>query len=166
MDDLETKRLELDAALRNREFEIQLFWQRSNYFLVLITALGVGFFSIEPQAYKVALSFFGTLASYLWYNTNLGSRFWQVFWEHEVELLSTEAGIRSFQKVTPEIKKELRTAASHSDKKLFWRKWIDDAVIEQKPSVTMNMIYLSIWATILWWVLFLTNFYELIRMGI
>lgn len=159
MDSFEEKRVELDIALRNREFEIQLFWQRSNYFLVLITALAVGFFSIESSGYKVALSLFGFLASRLWYNTNLGSRFWQVFWEHEVELLAPEFNIKSFQKRTSDIRRELKQAQSHSDKEFFWRKWIDAAVYH-KPSVTMNMIYLSIWAMIFWCILFSVNLYE------
>ena len=40
--------LELEAyrtALATRNFEISLFWQRSNYFLVLSTAIAVGFFA-------------------------------------------------------------------------------------------------------------------------
>ena len=34
-------------ALETRNFEILLYWQRSNYFLVLNTALAVGFFSVN-----------------------------------------------------------------------------------------------------------------------
>lgn len=38
------ERLLRPQALDTRNFEISLYWQRSNYFLVLNTALAVGFF--------------------------------------------------------------------------------------------------------------------------
>lgn len=161
MPSFEEKKVELDVALRNREFEIQLFWQRSNYFLVLITALGIGFFSIEELIYKFFLSLFGLIACLLWYNTNLGSRFWQVFWEHEVESLAKEFDVASFQKTTTHIKGELKSSMAHSESKHAFRKWIDKEVV-RKPSVTISMIYLSIWAMVFWALLLLANLCQLI----
>src|SRR4029079_19741708 len=37
------------VALETRKLEIRLFWQRSNYFLVLSTALAIGYFSHARQ---------------------------------------------------------------------------------------------------------------------
>ena len=35
---------QFERATSERQFEIQMFWQRSNYFMVLNTAIAVGFF--------------------------------------------------------------------------------------------------------------------------
>lgn len=56
---------ELQIALENRAFEIQLFWQRSNYFLVLMTALGIGVFSIKDELFSFLIAVFASLTS--WY---------------------------------------------------------------------------------------------------
>jgi hypothetical protein len=42
-----------------RNFEISLFWQRSNYFLALNSALAVGFFNIKIIKYQLFLAIFG-----------------------------------------------------------------------------------------------------------
>ena len=77
-------------AIQTRNMEIGLFWQRSNYFLVLNTATAVGFFSIGIWAYQVALSLFGLVVSVLWFRVNLGSKYWQSRWEHRVSVLEQE----------------------------------------------------------------------------
>src|SRR5690242_7819565 len=94
-------RLNIEVALKNREFEIQLFWQRSNYFLVLITALGAGVIATRDAWIGLLISIFGMGACLLWFRTNLGSRYWQAFWEAEVERLAPRHGLKSFQ-LTPE----------------------------------------------------------------
>lgn len=84
--ELEEIRLEaFKTALQTRNFEIQLFWQRSNYFLVLNTAIGTGFFVIKKHELSVLLGSFGIAASVLWLLVNLGSKFWQSRWEQQVE---------------------------------------------------------------------------------
>ena len=40
-------------------FEMILFWQRSNYFLVLSTAVAAGFFSLRDLKYAIPLAIFG-----------------------------------------------------------------------------------------------------------
>lgn len=78
-----TEPSELQIALDNRAFEIQLFWQRSNYFMVLMTALGIGVFSINDLKYSLMISIFASITSWFWYKTNLGSKFWHESWEFE-----------------------------------------------------------------------------------
>lgn len=140
---------ELKIALDNRAFEIQLFWQRSNYFLVLITALGIGTFSIKDALFAALASVFATISSFLWFRTNLGSRFWQESWEAEVELLAREEKIRSFERPASEIRDQVIRSLSASGKRSFFRRWIDRQIVK-KPSVTSQMIYLSLTSTAIW----------------
>lgn len=60
------------VAVDTLKFEIQMFWQRSNYFMVLNTAIAVGFFSGKAGQYTWVLSCLGILVSLLWYFVTLG----------------------------------------------------------------------------------------------
>ncbi|PCI63973.1 MAG: hypothetical protein COB37_03200 [Kordiimonadales bacterium] len=153
---------ELDIALENRAFEIQLFWQRTNYFLVLITALGVGVFAIKNIWLSVPISFFASLSSLLWFRTNLGSKFWQESWEVEVTILAEELGIESFKRSMVDITLQVENAFQSEGKPAF-RKWIDKLTVK-KPSVTQHMITLSFWSTILWG--FISLLYLIQAMGV
>jgi hypothetical protein len=87
-------------VLGTRNFEISLFWQRSNYFLVLNTALAVGFFSVENGATKgkefaATLALLGIITSTLWILVNSGSKYWQSRWEHELVLRERDLALRS-----------------------------------------------------------------------
>jgi len=143
---------ELKVALDNRAFEIQLFWQRSNYFLVLMTALGVATFSIKDIFFSPILAAFATIASYFWFRTNLGSKFWQESWEVEVVTLAKEQKIRSFERPTSEVIEQVKNSLATeeaSNKRPFLRKWVNKRIVE-KYSVTYNMILLSLFSTFLW----------------
>lgn len=86
--DLEAYRVARDT----RNFEIELFWKRSNYFLVLSTAAAAGFFSLHEPRYALPLATLGFIVSLLWIAVNLGSKFWQSRWEHRLHL--TEQQLR------------------------------------------------------------------------
>ncbi len=148
----DTAAIELKVALDNRAFEIQLFWQRSNYFLVLMTALGAATFSIKDILFSPLIATLATAASYFWFRTNLGSKFWQESWEVEVAALAREQKIRSFERPTVEVIKQVEEALSigkTDQTKGYLRKWIDRQ-IANKYSVTYNMILLSMIATLMW----------------
>jgi len=73
------KKLEkkLDIALINRNFEIGLFWQRSNYFLVLNSAIAIAFFSFlgndnNSKAIPIVMAGFGLIVSCLWLRVLFG----------------------------------------------------------------------------------------------
>ena len=140
---------ELKIALDNRAFEIQLFWQRSNYFLVLITGLGIGTFSIKDSVFAAMASVFAAISSFLWFRTNLGSRFWQESWEAEVVILAKEEKIRSFERPASEIRDQVMKSLEAGGKRSSLRTWIDKQIIT-KPSVTSQMIYLSLTSTVIW----------------
>lgn len=141
-------RLNIDVALKNREFEIQLFWQRSNYFLVLITALGAGVIASRDSLIGLFICFFGVCAAALWFRTNLGSRYWQTFWEAEVERIAPSHQLKSFQLDHDEID-AIVAAATRSAKGKPLRAWVDKEVLK-KPSVTYHMILLSLVALLFW----------------
>ncbi len=89
MSDNRNDQIDLEAyrvAKEARNLEIMLFWQRSNYFLVLSTAVAVGFFSLRDAKYALPLAIFGLVVGLLWIAVNLGSKFWQSRWEHRLRL--------------------------------------------------------------------------------
>lgn len=143
---------ELKIALDNRMFEIQMFWQRSNYFLVLITALGVGVFTIKSDGMALLIAVFAVFSSYYWYKTNLGSKFWQESWEVEVISLAASEQIASFNRsssdIVDQVKVSLQSGWSIGGKNKIHR-YIDRKIAE-KPSVSYYMIMLSLTSTVLW----------------
>lgn len=145
---------ELKVALDNRAFEIQLFWQRSNYFLVLMTALGVATFSVRDILLSPIVAMFATAASYFWFRTNLGSKFWQESWEVEVIALAKEQGIRSFERPTSEVIEQVKAALDGGQGKQqnFVRR-IVNTLIAKKYSVTHNMILFSMFSTTIWMII-------------
>jgi hypothetical protein len=52
------------VAKEARNMEIGLFWQRSNYFLVLSTAIAAGFFSLRDAKYALPLASFGLVVGW------------------------------------------------------------------------------------------------------
>lgn len=67
-----------EMVLNTRNLEINLFWQRSNYFLVLSTALAVAFFSLQKSVYAPFVAAVGLVVCWFWFRVALGGKFWQV----------------------------------------------------------------------------------------
>lgn len=156
---------ELQIALDNRAFEIQLFWQRSNYFMVLMTALGVGVFAIKDLMYALFISIFATITSWFWYKTNLGSKFWHESWEVEVVNLAKEQNIRSFERPMSDVIEQVRQSldeASSSGQRGSVQQWLDRQILK-KPSVSHYMILLSLTSTALWGIVSLAQAYDLLQ---
>lgn len=143
---------ELKIALDNRSFEIQLFWQRSNYFLVLMTALGIATFTVKDVYLSPIVAFFAFVCSIFWFKVALGSKFWQESWEVEVGRLSKEYGVRSFERPTSEVIAQVSNALSSAhagEKNSKLRQWVNRQTIE-KPSVTYHMILLALFSSLVW----------------
>src|ERR1017187_630870 len=90
-DDLQ-RQIDLAAyrvARETRNLEINLFWQRSNYFLVLSSAIALGFFSKGPR-HSTALAALGLVVGILWIAVNLGGKFWQSRWEYRLRLVEEQ----------------------------------------------------------------------------
>jgi len=94
------------TALDTRKFEIQMYWTRTNYFFLFVSAAiaayGValgwksGEIGINEQTKRLVLlliSAIGFIVSLSWYLANKGGKFWHENWEYHVDLLEqTEVG--------------------------------------------------------------------------
>lgn len=89
-----------DIALKSRNFEIQMFWQRCNYFLILNTAVGVAVAAAVASGKSMYLSpiipllcFIGAFVSLAWINVGLGGKFWQSYWEQVLVDFQDDVGL-------------------------------------------------------------------------
>lgn len=141
-----------------RNFEISLFWQRSNYFLALNTAIAVGFFSLGNSAYILPLGIFGSIASLLWFAVNLGGKFWQSRWEHRLRLTEEALGeeINLFSADWDTINRDVKASLKFANHNFIRR--IFDYLVLMKPSVSLCMILLSTAFIILWFTLIILSF--------
>ena len=137
-------------ALETRNFEISLFWQRSNYFLALNTAIAVGFFLKAAGVYQIWLGIFGFLVSVLWVVINCGSKFWQSRWEARLNIAEGELrkDINYFSADWETLQNDVKNSIAFSNhgrlRKIF------DKLVLAKPSVSFVMILLSILFVIFW----------------
>lgn len=148
----EKDEFELEIARENRRFEISLFWQRANYFLVLNTVLLVGAYTVSSAFLTVFICAFGFFVSRLWFRTNIGAKFWQQFWEREV----SEISIRLELKAMSESEETIRSRAlnwSIGDENPWHKKYVHRKMITLKPEVSHNMILLSLVAVWAWFAL-------------
>jgi len=122
-------------ALDTRNLEIGLFWQRSNYFLALNTALAIGFFKIDDKGYALLLALFGLAISLLWYRVNLGSKFWQSRWEHRLRVVEERiAPDLNFFAADWETIREDEKASLKTSKHKGLQKFVDRASSRNTPS--------------------------------
>lgn len=159
-------------ALDTRNLEIDLFWKRSNYFLVLNTAIALGYFNQLSNCvvYQIFLGVFGFIVSILWIRVNLGSKYWQERWEGRLHKIERKLKITQNRKnkinffaannevIENDVKFHLRY--SSKNKKIICG--FINYLILQKFSVSRSMIYLSILFSIAWFLLLLNSIFQLI----
>lgn len=141
-----------NLAIETRNFEIKMFWQRSNYFLILCTAIATGvLLNLKNNIiFSIIISVFGIIVSRLWYKVNLGSKFWQTRWEKktaEFEKHSTSgSGMNFFSVNYDTINKDVESFLQIDDSIKEPNKF--DLMIRKsilkKPSVSKQMIKLSL----------------------
>lgn len=150
--DDQTKLEEYKLALATRNLEIGLFWQRSNYFLVLNTAIGTGFFAVRSEKAALLLGGLGLVAAWLWLLVNLGSRYWHIRWEQQVEDIEEKLE-PAFHRFFFASRRELdeivtRGLPSNSNARVDRRLW--NWAILKRPSVSLMITYLSCAFLIFW----------------
>jgi hypothetical protein len=142
------------AVLDTRNLEITLFWQRSNYFLALNSALAVGYFAKEPTALTSLIAVLGITSSILWYRVVLGSKYWQSRWEDklfEIESrLAPTLGAFASRRVNWD---EAVSRSLHQAAHTGFQAWLDSQIMK-KPSVTLCMTVLSMTFLAGWALLF------------
>ena len=136
-------------AIETRNLEINLFWQRSNYFLVLNTAIAVGTFSRISPDFRIPFAALGIVISYLWVCVNLGSKYWQVRWEYGVAQLENEISkdIDLFSADREKTQAAVKTSLSDYGKSQLD---VYDYLVLEKPSVGKMMSYLSASFVLFW----------------
>jgi hypothetical protein len=145
------------AARETRNFEISLFWERSNYFLVLSTAIGIAFFAVPKPKHEGILAAFGMLVAAIWFAVNLGSKFWQSRWEHRLRIV--EKALRpgmdlfsaSWETVQDDVRQSLEFRKRGPVHRLYGR------LVLLKPSVTMMMTLLSALFFAFWMILLIVS---------
>jgi len=131
------------TLIGTRNLEINLFWQRSNYFLVLNSGVVFGFFNLKDTRYAIIFGLMGLVVSSLWFWVCLGSKFWQTRWEQRLLEFENEhlPGLEFFAATQNRIRSDVLKgfAFEHLGR-------IQGAVYRlalRKPSVSYSMILLS-----------------------
>lgn len=83
----ESDKLRFESAVEGRRLEIELFWRRSLFYWGFIAAAFVAFATSRTSnpGLSVVIACFGLICSFAWTLVNRGSKYWQEFWEVEVE---------------------------------------------------------------------------------
>ena len=148
-------------ALDTRNLEINLFWQRCNYFLVLNSAIALGYLKVDEGPLQIGITMIGIVICYLWYRVALGSKYWQERWENclhrlEKELIDKRKFSLNTLLFSPpwrKVKEEVRDSLASTNHNPLER-FIDRQILT-KPSVTQAMFYL-VWIFMAgWFLLFL-----------
>ena len=87
-----------EEASKIRQFEIQLYWERTKYFWAFITTIYVAYYNVFLNIYKqtngklplLVLAALGFIFSVAWVLSNKGSKHWQENWENHIDLLEDE----------------------------------------------------------------------------
>lgn len=131
-----------DIALQIRNFEIELFWKRAQFFWIFLSALFIGYFyafttkndiigssggfsSYRPYLLH-SITVIGILFSYIWMQAIKASAFWQENWENHIYHLEKNITGDLFKTICYTGKREflsiknLVTAISH----IFLAIWI------------------------------------------
>ena len=141
-------------SIQTRNFEISMFWQRSNYFMALNTAIAIGFFTQNWSIYATILASLGFIVSILWFRVNLAGKFWQSRWEYRVALYEKDvvpdADLFAANKET--VLADVENNLAWSQHKGF-HKWVDQQILK-KRSVTYQLTCLSFFFICFWLLLF------------
>ena len=90
-----------EKAWATRNFEIELYWKRANYFWAFIASTFVGYFALinsdnyrKPDPLNHVEVYFiiciGFVLACAWFLINLGSKVWQRNWEAHIDLLEDD----------------------------------------------------------------------------
>jgi hypothetical protein len=151
-DDIDLEAYRVAKEARNKE--IDLFWQRSNYFLVLSTAIAAGFFSLRDARYALPLGVFGLVVGLLWIAVNLGSKFWQSRWEHRLRVTEDQLrpNMNLFSATWETVQHDVRESFLFRRRGSLHRAYT--RLVLLKPSVSLMMTLLSV-AFVGFWIVLL-----------
>lgn len=92
--DIEMEKIQkkYDVSLQIRNFEIELFWKRSNFFWLFVAACFAAFGVLfdKEKTLSVVIANIGMVCSFGWSLANRGSKYWQENWEQIVVIHEKE----------------------------------------------------------------------------
>jgi hypothetical protein len=143
-------------TLDTRNLEINLFWQRCNYFLILNSALAYAYLTLKDAKLALPVTVLGFIVCVFWYRVALGSKYWQERWEAKLcEVESTFRAKGSFPKDVElfgtdwrKIRREVSESLHNKQQGVL--EAIIAAQIMRKPSVTQAMMYLVLTFCVSW----------------
>lgn len=142
------------TIVATRNFEINLFWQRANYFLVLNSALAVGFFNLKTNQPPAALTFagVGAVSSALWFGVCAGGKFWQTRWEQRLQDFERQhyPDLDFFGADIHRARSDVRRGLNFSEHGPL--QLLTDNIVLRKPSVSHSMMLLA-GAFVVGWIL-------------
>ena len=136
-----------------RDFEIKLFWQRTNYFMLLNTAIltGFGYFLVTQNKdnfydviIQIAICIMGLFVCLAWIKITLGSKFWQVHWEQCLNDLQEKLGMTGEKELFGTTKSKERVKKNLKMDSCY------DCLVMQKPSVSRWMYRTALFFFIVW----------------
>jgi hypothetical protein len=144
----------LKQALDIRKFEIELYWKRATYFWTFLAATFAGYFLVHrmespPQYLIFIVCNLGFMFSLCWFLVNKGSKFWQNNWERHVDRLEDL-----------EMGPLYKTVISEEN----LSKW--SATKEYPFSVSKINQLLSLYITVLWFLLLIDSLLKLLKVEI
>jgi hypothetical protein len=78
-----------EIALKTREFEINLYWTRANYFWLFVSAIAVGWYHTKDLLFiNFSVMLLGFTVSFVWFCVSRGGKYWQDNWEDNIYYLS------------------------------------------------------------------------------
>ena len=133
--------------------------ERSNYFMVLNTAIALGFFALKNESYAPVLAALGAVVSLLWFLINLGGKFWQSFWEEAAARLEQECcpEARLFAASTEFLRQEVQNNLLRHNHG-FLREWLDILILK-RFSISFQMTFLSFIFMLFWVVAFMVSIF-------
>jgi hypothetical protein len=154
-------------ALTTRNLEINLFWQRCNYFLILNSALAYAYVTATDKNLSLPIAILGFIVCVFWYRVALGSKYWQEHWEaklNEVETIfkadkTFPSRIKLFTSTWQESHGYVARSMGTKPRSVF--ESIVAAQVLSKPSVTLSMMYLVLAFCAGWIGIFLYQMYQL-----
>lgn len=92
------KEAKLHKAYQFRDFEIDMYWKRAQYFWGFLAVIYAGYFllvssekrDLLPKEYELITCSIGSLLSFAWYLVNRGSKRWQEHWEQMINKYEKE----------------------------------------------------------------------------
>jgi hypothetical protein len=143
-------------VLDTRNLEVKLFWERSNYLLVLNSAIIIAYFTKTLNTPPLLLPIIGLLSSLLWFCLCAGSKYWQSYWEQCLTVISEAyykdnnicQNINFYAFKKDQIKEYVRSSIINGEHGWYWR-WLDKIIL-WKFSVSIIMMLISLLFVITW----------------